>query len=482
MPQAGQLDLDIRPLDPVGLESHHDGPDPENLLSPNASSGIPTHPFKLNSPDDGLNSTSPDQSMMDATQFDDFSFNYQDLHDAGAMVSLGEPKFDDPNADHFSPQQGSAHHSHDNQDPPMQDISPIASFAGPVQGDATERQPSLNPSPSSMNDRVSPEANSLEDSVADEFGLSSTGRMDAADMAARAKDDRSETAPSWSELKTKAGKERKRLPLACIACRRKKIRCSGEKPACKHCVRSRIPCVYKVTTRKAAPRTDYMAMLDKRLKRMEERIIKVVPKSEQEAMGIQRAVVKPPIPGSQPASKCATKKRGADEAFGHDLDRWARAPSKTQLDGSSKPSALQIQENEESKLFVEGLDALPTKDIQEHLAEIFFENIYGQAYHILHKPSYMRKLRYAAREKKEKKTPHFLFREPFANKVLFVLEPEPYPPSSCCLSAPSPLVSRHTRNLLLRRTSSAARNGRATLETYAPSAMNGPTSQSSPAC
>ena len=101
------------------------------------------------------------------------------------------------------------------------------------------------------------------------FGSSTAGK--------RAKDIEPDT-PQWTEMKTKAGKERKRLPLACIACRRKKIRCSGEKPACKHCVRSRIPCVYKVTTRKAAPRTDYMAMLDKRLKRMEDRVIKLIPK------------------------------------------------------------------------------------------------------------------------------------------------------------------------------------------------------------
>jgi hypothetical protein len=97
-----------------------------------------------------------------------------------------------------------------------------------------------------------------------------------------------EDKPAWSEMKTKAGKERKRLPLACIAraadflaaacdacqrqtlpllpglglhltpsrkrlplaciaCRRKKIRCSGEKPACKHCTRSRIPYVQNWT-------------------------------------------------------------------------------------------------------------------------------------------------------------------------------------------------------------------------------------------
>src|SRR3984885_5589621 len=124
--------------------------------------------------------------------------------------------------------------------------------------------------------------------------------------------------PPWSELKTKAGKERKRLPLACIACRRKKIRCSGEKPACKHCLRSKIPCVYKVTTRKAAPRTDYMAMVDKRLKRMEERGIKIIPKEDIVDMAaIGRGVVKPALPGQTPKTplKSPNKKRFADEAF-----------------------------------------------------------------------------------------------------------------------------------------------------------------------
>src|SRR5204863_1854351 len=99
---------------------------------------------------------------------------------------------------------------------------------------------------------------------------------------------------------------------ACIACRRKKIRCSGEKPACKHCLRSRIPCVYKVTTRKAAPRTDYMAMLEKRLKRMEERIIKIVSKDEQQPdmSNIARAVVRPAVPAARAG---VAKKRGAAE-------------------------------------------------------------------------------------------------------------------------------------------------------------------------
>ena len=204
--------------------------------------------------------------------------------------------------------------------------------------------------------------------------------------------------PPWSELKTKAGKERKRLPLACIACRRKKIRCSGEKPACKHCLRSRIPCVYKVTTRKAAPRTDYMAMLDKRLKRMEERVIKAIPKDEQGIVNSTgRAVVKPPLPPPPPKSAGSAKKRGAEAAFADELDEWANAKAtsaETQEEAqqATETEPLRVQDSEEHNLLHEGADTLPSKELQEHLSEVFFEYVYCQSYPLLHKPSFMRKL------------------------------------------------------------------------------------------
>lgn len=201
-----------------------------------------------------------------------------------------------------------------------------------------------------------------------------------------------EEPPSWSDLKTKAGKERKRLPLACIACRRKKIRCSGEKPACKHCLRSRVPCVYKVTARKAAPRTDYMAMLDKRLKRMEERVIKVIPKEDLPDLSVTgRAVVKPaiPIPMSKPSKASPTKKRSADEAFARELNDWTHSSGQPLPDHLSRPKN---PKDGEKKLLTEGAEFLPSKELQEHLAEVFFDCVYGQSYLLLHKPSFMRKL------------------------------------------------------------------------------------------
>ncbi|OLN81634.1 putative transcriptional regulatory protein C1327.01c-like protein 4 [Colletotrichum chlorophyti] len=363
------------------------------LDSPSAQSQITTissashQPFSSGTPNDGMRSNSASHSVADASHFaDDFSFPPHDLQDQDAMIFLRDP---DSTADMFATSHrpsASSMGGHQNS---------ITVMSAPFGRAAGQRRHSIIISEDGSQDSGHIDSNPLEDAGADEFGLLSQTTVNGADSGSKAKDDKTDQAPAWSELKTKAGKERKRLPLACIACRRKKIRCSGEKPACKHCLRSRIPCVYKVTTRKAAPRTDYMAMLDKRLKRMEERIIKIVPKSEQDsnAASVTRAVVKPAIPGTVPPAKASSKKRAADEAFGQDLDHWAKAPAKTQINTPSKPASLQAQEAEENKLFLEGLDALPSKEIQEHLAEVFFENIYGQAYHLLHKPSYMRKLR-----------------------------------------------------------------------------------------
>lgn len=205
-------------------------------------------------------------------------------------------------------------------------------------------------------------------------------------------DNSHDNAPTWSDLKTKAGKERKRLPLACIACRRKKIKCSGEKPACKHCLKARIPCVYKVTTRKAAPRTDYMAMLDKRLKRMEDRVIKIIPKDELPEP-TTRSVLRPSLPGTTPKTDKdePNTKRSADEAFTTELNTWSKGRTgNIPLDNASRARGPREIEN---RLFTQGVEALPPQHIQEHLVEVYFDCVYGQSYLLLHKPSFIRKLK-----------------------------------------------------------------------------------------
>ncbi|KAL1868663.1 hypothetical protein VTK73DRAFT_3579 [Phialemonium thermophilum] len=375
-------EVDVKPFADIGLDFPPSVPDTDPAMAQSVSP-------VMHASGDGLGTAiAAPHCLLDSTHFGDFDFSYQDLAEPESLVD-----FKDQSADVFptTSQPPSMSSVPDLQDATATITVQTSTFGG-ISG---PRGASLDASDDGSPDSNGHGANPLDDPMADEFGLSTGEPGDGTDLGSKAKGDKPDTTPAWSELKTKAGKERKRLPLACIACRRKKIRCSGEKPACKHCLRSRIPCVYKVTARKAAPRTDYMAMLDKRLKRMEERIIKIVPKSEQDSVSasVTRAVVKPSIPGTLTNAKSTAKKRGADDAFGADLDHWARAPSRSRIDGPDRPVSLLAQEEEESKLLLEGSEALPSKEIQEHLAEVFFENIYGQAYHLLHRPSFMRKLR-----------------------------------------------------------------------------------------
>jgi len=342
--------------------------------------------------DDILSNDAAAQGLLEAAQFPDFSFPFQELGEDGHMVPI-----DDHGTDLFTTPDPSSNPSVGEKKAP----ATLGRQDAPVSGaQASLKRPrSLDGSDEGSQESPHDGPNSLDDNMSDDFGLSTAAPSDGTELGGKLKENKADPTPAWSELKTKAGKERKRLPLACIACRRKKIRCSGEKPACKHCLRSRIPCVYKVTTRKAAPRTDYMAMLDKRLKRMEDRIIKIVPKCEQDtsASNVVRGVVKPVLPGSLSQNKQSGKKRVADEAFGAELEHWARGSTRPRMDSSGRPTSLQVQEAEENKLLFEGAESLPPKDLQEHLAEVFFDNIYGQAYHLLHKPSYIRKLKYASR-------------------------------------------------------------------------------------
>ncbi|KAK4938395.1 hypothetical protein LTR66_015098, partial [Elasticomyces elasticus] len=141
------------------------------------------------------------------------------------------------------------------------------------------------------------------------------------------------------------------------------------------------------------PRTDYMAMLDKRLKRMEDRVIRIIPPGQEAELNVVRSTVKPSMPGEMSAAKIkaqSLRKGSADEAF------MPVVASATGVEQSLRPSTSKVgngARQTENKLLLEGAEALPPQHIQEHLAEVFFDNIYGQSYLLLHKSSFMRKLK-----------------------------------------------------------------------------------------
>ncbi|EPQ66367.1 hypothetical protein BGT96224_1045 [Blumeria graminis f. sp. tritici 96224] len=220
--------------------------------------------------------------------------------------------------------------------------------------------------------------------------VGSVGLVERDELGVFIKEDKLHPIPEWSELKTKAGKERKRLPLACVTCRRRKIRCSGEEPSCKQCLRSKIPCIYKVATRKVAPRAELVATAEKRPKLSKEEIIDTFPG---EVPDVNVNSLFRQYRASPPCS-FNFKKCFYDDENQQELEIWSRSPflghAKIEEESSQILVAL---ETEEIWLMSEGADKLPSKDIQEHLAEIFFENIEGQVYNLLHKPTFMSDLR-----------------------------------------------------------------------------------------
>ncbi|CAZ79391.1 unnamed protein product [Tuber melanosporum] len=141
-----------------------------------------------------------------------------------------------------------------------------------------------------------------------------------------------------------------------------------------------------------------MAMLDRRLKRMEERLIKNVPKEEVSAVlsTTGRSVVRPSISTASARSGASARKRTAATAFGDELDMWARGDGSTARKGIGMPETWgdgPLGRVGRTIDVDDGNHALPPKDIQEHLAEVFFDYVYGQPYFLLHKPSFMRRLR-----------------------------------------------------------------------------------------
>ncbi|KAI2788756.1 hypothetical protein POX_e06777 [Penicillium oxalicum] len=77
-------------------------------------------------------------------------------------------------------------------------------------------------------------------------------------------------------------------------------------------------------------------------------------------------------------------------AYHRELGAWERRPLH---ETETFPMNREPKSNDGTGLLTEGTEFLPSLDIQEHLAEVFFDCVYGQSYLLLHKPSFMRRLK-----------------------------------------------------------------------------------------
>lgn len=191
--------------------------------------------------------------------------------------------------------------------------------------------------------------------------------------------------PSNSNSNTKPSqiKDKKKLVIACIACRKKKIKCSSDRPACSNCLRLNVLCEYPAI-RNRGSRFGYMEMLNRRLNHMERYIncstnpdyqpqfAKIHPKPRVAETELDNA-------SNSDKSSLNNENSQGDSSFNltdqvKDLDPDTSQPT------SSRPSSSR------DKSIIDSIE-LPPLDIILHLVELYFRHVHGQTYSFLHKPT-----------------------------------------------------------------------------------------------
>ncbi|KAK9368339.1 fungal-specific transcription factor domain-containing protein [Lipomyces kononenkoae] len=196
--------------------------------------------------------------------------------------------------------------------------------------------------------------------------------------------------------------------IACVICRRRKLRCDGARPACGTCARLHHDCVYEETRRKSGPKRGYVKMLEERLAHVEGLL----------NSNVGTTSVSPP-PVSRPVSAAAGSQTMSDVTSVHVPQSISASPTENPLIGapqtplSAQQSVLpnefgainlgddlfstthpHIPGENIFDMIALGMDEpLPPQSMIDELHTLYFErqHIYVP---MIHKPRYMASLNY----------------------------------------------------------------------------------------
>ncbi|KAK9494693.1 fungal-specific transcription factor domain-containing protein [Lipomyces doorenjongii] len=226
------------------------------------------------------------------------------------------------------------------------------------------------------------------------------------------------------------GGDKRKLVIACVACRKKKVKCSGDRPACGNCLRLNVPCQYPAVKNRGS-RFGYHEMLNKRLEMMERHIkppaggntsshyasnklstlpLLSGPPSDSFALAGEMSVttssgnVHAQGISNNGASSKPRFKRTADGAFrslGYGVDPGTTGDDVDSVlihslgdtagvgDADSPTSSRERVQVNSSVVNVN----MPDFEIIEHLTELYFRYLNNQSYSFLHKPTFIPRLR-----------------------------------------------------------------------------------------
>jgi len=187
--------------------------------------------------------------------------------------------------------------------------------------------------------------------------------------------------------------------IACIICRKRKLKCDGTKPSCSTCTRLGHSCAYDEVRRKSGPKRGYVKALEERLKQVET-LLKTqdpvpptpeIPQSFSNGSGNVSGIGLRPVPASDFNISNPTINLGS----GADADRWA-------FNGESPQPPIDMAFTADMNMGM-GLDdntftwemiglgleePLPPQDTIDELHQIYFDKIHPSV-PMIHKYRYL---------------------------------------------------------------------------------------------
>ncbi|EMD00908.1 hypothetical protein BAUCODRAFT_144502 [Baudoinia panamericana UAMH 10762] len=186
--------------------------------------------------------------------------------------------------------------------------------------------------------------------------------------------------------------------IACVLCRKRKLKCDGGKPSCGTCTRLAHDCSYDEVRRKSGPKRGYVKALEARLAQVET-MLKTKdddPKSAKQngtngasLHSMQQTNMAPEsediVIGSGNRDFMPHTERAANQ---HDGPSQAQYPHAALHAASNNDSALPSEEPFPWEMIGLGLDEpLPTQDVINELNQIYFEKIHPSVA-MIHRPRY----------------------------------------------------------------------------------------------
>ncbi|GAM41592.1 hypothetical protein TCE0_042r14824 [Talaromyces pinophilus] len=174
--------------------------------------------------------------------------------------------------------------------------------------------------------------------------------------------------------------------MACIVCRKRKLRCDGQKPSCGTCARVGHNCAYDEVRKKSGPKRGYVKQLEARLAQVETLL------KNQEPENSWNETNRNALPNTSMPPAASNPLSGVGDLLNFVNASTSQIPDVTRQPQGSQNAAPTTNSNfdHESSWEVISLgleEPLPTQDVIDELFDVFFTKIHP-SHPMIHRPRF----------------------------------------------------------------------------------------------